>query len=63
MDYVVVTKIEKCFYNFRVEPEFSVPLLFLGSYANMHVYEKNVLIQENLIKICEDEFKRFLKLV
>ena len=46
MDYVVVTKIEKCFYNFRVEPEFSVPLLFLGSYANMHVYEKNVLIQE-----------------
>ena len=56
-------KIEKCFYNFRVEPEFSVPLLFLGSYANMHVYEKNILIQENLIKICEDEFKRYLKLV
>ena len=26
--------------------------LFMGSYANMHVYErKNVLIQENLIKI------------
>ena len=30
--------------------------LFLGSYANMHVYENNVLIQENLIKICVGDF-------
>ena len=30
--------------------------LFLSSYANMHVYEKNVLIQENLNKICVGDF-------
>ena len=45
----------------RAESEFSVPL-FLGSYANMDVYEKkNVEIQDNLIKICVGDFLKIKK--
>ena len=42
----------------RVFQRSSQSHLFLGRYANMHVYEKkkNLLIQENLIKICVSAF-------